>query len=311
MFAESKSLKLSLNKILFRLKVFCMPCFFYPFVSSFQYVQSADDPIQILETYFKNFESLTKSEDWHGILSQGSLALEAARRAQRPQDEARIYAQLTSTAFYLGDYDQALVYANHCHELSEKFEDPALFVRALYLESAVHRATAGKNGGQASYMRAVQIAEEALLVFQAKGIENNNLLGKIYFNLGAAHADNPKGDLVKAEMAYLRANQCYTAANANDDLIRTSIRLGKIYLLQKRHDLTEKVIHEVRPQIATERLKMHVDYLEAQFKIATNDIEEAIKIAKAGLARSQTLGAKEDGLRFVSLLHEISLKNTL
>jgi|GEM_PF-544980 len=275
-------------------------------ISTSQFSQAIDDSIRIIETYFKNFESLTKSEEWNEILISGTAALEAAREAGRPQDEAKICAQLTSTAFYLGDYDQALVYANRCHELSETFEDPALFVRALYLESAVHRATAGKNGEQASYMRAVQVAEEALIVYQMKGIDNSSLQGKVYFNLGAAHADNPEGDLVKAGVAYAKALQCYTAAHATDDLIRTSIRLGKVYLLQKRYDLTEKVINEVRPQIATERLAMHVDYLEAQLKIATNDVEGAIKIAKTGLARAQALGAKEDDLRFIALLQKIT-----
>ena len=275
-------------------------------ISGHQFIHSIDDSIHMIETYFKNFESLARSEQWKEILFQGTMALEAARKSDRPQDEAKICAQLTSTAFYLGDYDQALIYANRCHELSEKFEDPALSVRALYLESAVHRAFAGKNGQQMSYIRAVQIAEEALLTYQRKGVDDNNLQGKVYFNLGAAHADNPEGDLAKAGIAYAKALQCYTATDATDDLIRTSIRLGKVYLLQKRYDLTEKMINEVRPQITTERLAMHVDYLEAQLKIAMNDTEGAIKIAKTGLTRAQALGAKEDESRFISLLQTIT-----
>ncbi len=314
-------------KAILNIQVFCLACFpclsfaalenfsdikepsmttiTAPAINTPQFIQSVDDSIRIIETYFKNFESLTKSEEWNEILISGTAALEAARKSGRPQDEAKIYVQLTSAAFYLGDYDQALVYANRCHELSEKFEDPALFVRALYLESAVHRATAGKNGEQASYMRAVQVAEEALTVYQMKGIDNSSLQGKVYFNLGAAHADNPEGDLVKAGVAYAKALQCYTLAHATDDLIRTSIRLGKVYLLQKRYDLTQKVINEVRPQIETERLAMHVDYLEAQLKIAVDDVDEAIKIAKTGLVRAQALGAKEDESRFISLLQKI------
>ncbi len=275
-------------------------------VSGHQFIDSVDNSIHIIETYFKNFESLAQSEQWKEILSQGIGALEAARKSDRPQDEAKICAQLTSTTFYLGDYDQALVYANRCHELSEKFEDPALFVRALYLESAVHRAFARENGQQMSYIRAVQIAEEALLTYQRKGVDDNNLQGKVYFNLGAAHADNPEGDLAKAEIAYTKALQCYTAAHATDDLIHTSIRLGKVYLLQKGYDLTEKMINEVRPQITTERLAMHVDYLEAQLKIAMNDTKGAIKIAKTGLIRAQALEAKEDESRLISLLQTIT-----
>ena len=89
--------------------------------------------IDVLETHFKDFESLAKAEKWEEIFSQGMVALETARKMERLQDEAKICAQLTSTAFYLGAYIQALVYAHRCHELSERFVDPTLFVRVLYL----------------------------------------------------------------------------------------------------------------------------------------------------------------------------------
>ena len=296
------------------LQALCLTCFSFkepfmttvPTLSTHQFIPYTDDSIHLIETYLDNFESLAQSAQWKEILSQGTKALEAARRVDRPQDEAKICAQLTSSAFYLGDYDQALVYANRCHELSEKFEDPSLFVRALYLESAVHRAFGGKTGQQTSFIRAVEIAEEALFTYQREGVADNNLLGKVYFNLGAAHADNPEGDLVKAGDSYAKAIQCYRAVHATEDLIRTNIRLGKVYLLQKREDLTQKVIDEFRPQIRNERLAMQVDFLEAQAKIAKNDIEEAIKIARTGLTRAQAMGAKEDESRFISLLQSIT-----
>lgn len=271
-----------------------------------EYSHFTDNSIETIEAYFKNFESLAKTEQWEEIISQGTMALETARKSERPQDEAKICAQLTSTAFYLGDYPRALVYAHRCHELSERFVDSAFFVRALYLESAIHRATAAKNDHeQASYARAVQIAEEALLVYQTKGVDNRNLEGKVYFNLGAAHADNPKGDLVRAEDSYIKALECFKITQATDDLIRTHMRLGKIYLLQKKYDLSQKIIDEVRPQIMTERLAMHADYLEAQLKFAVNDIDTAIKIAGTGLARAKALKAKEDECRLASLLQTI------
>ena len=78
------------------------------------------DAIDVIENYYINFEILAKSEKWKEIISQGAIALEAAKNANRPHDEAKICAQLTSTAFYLGDYTQALMYASHCHELSEE-----------------------------------------------------------------------------------------------------------------------------------------------------------------------------------------------
>ncbi len=267
----------------------------------------------IIEAYFRNFEILAKAENWKEIISQGVVALDAAKAANRLCDEAKICAQLTSTAFYLGEYTQALIYANHCHNLSEEFTDQSLFIRALYLESAIYRALASKKGEerdqQASYLRAVEIAEDAALIYSKKGIEDANLQGKIYFNLGAAHADNPKGDLDKAADCYFMALECFKSIGAKDDLIRTGIRLGKVYLLRKNYDLSQKVIDEVRPQIMNERLAMHADYLEAQLKLAVIDIENATKIAKNGLARAIALAAKEDELRLRTLLQTIEKRN--
>lgn len=266
---------------------------------------------EVIESYFKKFEMLTKSEKWEDIISQGTMALEVAKKDNRYQDEARICAQLTSTAFYKGDYNQALIYASRCHELSEEFIDPSLFIRALYLESAVYRALAPKDNEeqaqQASYLRAVEIGEEAASLYSKRNVENINLKGKIYFNLGAAHADNPKGDLEKAENCYSIAIECFKNTNATDDVIRTSIRLGKVHLLQRNYALSQQVLDQVRPLIASERLAMHADYLEAQLKLALNDSGNAIRIAKNGLERAKVLGAKEDELRLRSLLQSIDL----
>jgi tetratricopeptide (TPR) repeat protein len=254
---------------------------------------------EAIELYFKNFETLAKSEKWNEILSQGTLALAAAEKANRPRDAAKICAQLTSTTFYLGDYPQALRYANRCHELSEEFEDPSLFLRALYLESAVYRAFGAKD---AHYFRlAVDVGEQAVHLYSKSGIDDEPLKGKIYFNLGAAHADNPSGDLQKAASCYFTAIDCFKNSRANDDLVRTNIRLGKVHLLQKNYDLAQKVIDRIRPEITSERIAMHADYLEAQVKLATNDRETAMILIERGLARAKALSAKEDEQRFLSL----------
>jgi hypothetical protein len=64
--------------------------------------------------------------------------------------------------------------------------------------------------------------------------------------LGAAHADNPKGDLGKAEANYLIALECYKNLNISDEIIRTSIRLGKVYLLRENFPQTQVIIKQAR-----------------------------------------------------------------
>lgn len=307
------------KNISLRTKIFFLTCVFHstivlgcvtpPSDSSFQDSPSSVNVIDPIELYFRNFENFSKSEKWKEIIIQGNNALEFAKTANRPEDEAKICAQLASIAFYSGEYIQVLIYTNRCTELSENFTDPSLFIRSLCLKSAVHRAFAAKKENeqaqQISYLRAIDTAEEAGLIYSKKKVDNAKAQGRIYFNLGAAHADNPKGDLEKAMDCYLIALDCFKKANAIDDGIRIKIRLGKVYLLQKKYGLSQKIINEVRPQISSERLAMHLDYLEAQLKLATNDLENAIKIAQSGLVRAKALGAKEDELRLTRLLQRI------
>lgn len=268
----------------------------------------------LVEEYFKNFKSLAESENWEEIISQGTRALEAAKKSGRREDEAKICAQLTSTSFYQGDYSQALIYANRCHELSEAFEDSSLFVRALYLESAIYRAQAGKAteeiAQQALYLQAVEAAEAAATIYSKKEIDNLLLKGKIYFNLGAAHADNPKGDLEKAEKCYHIAIECLTNIAEPQGLLRANIRLGKVYLLQEKYIASQEIIDKVRAQGSNERIAMHIDYLEAQLKLACDDLDSAMSIARQGLARAEALGAKEDQFRLMSLIQVIEKKNS-
>lgn len=273
-------------------------------------IESAlDQQDDLIEIYFDHFKVLSKQEDWVKILEEGQVALEAAKKLNRPIDETRISLQLASTSFYRGDFMQALIYARHGSMLAEEFEDSPLFLRALYLESAAYRALASKEKGEkiegALYLLAVEIGEKAAHLYAKNGMTNNQLKGKIYFNLGAAYADNPKGDLKKAENCYTTAIACYKNDNSIDDLTRTMIRLGKIYFLQTKYTDCQSILDEVRPFLSHGRLSMHADYLEAQLKLAMNLVEEAYKIAKSGLEKAIFLGAKEDESRLKSLLEKI------
>jgi 8-oxo-dGTP diphosphatase len=278
----------------------------------------AFDHAQILKDYlvwklkeFENkFETLAKAEKWDEIVLLGGSALEAAKQLDKPQEEAKICARLTSTCFYQGNYTQALEYAKRSHELCEAFEEPTLFLRALYLESAVYRALAGKNSEedleQSLFAQAVKVAEKAAQLFLKNGVNDPGLKGKIYFNLGAAHADNPKGDLDTAVNCYLIALACYQDKGATHDLCRTNIRLGKVYLLQKNYAACQEIIDKTRPHITSKRITMQVHYLDAQLKYALKDYSAAQLLIEEGLKLAEMLGAKEDHSRFCSLSQMIS-----
>ncbi|MBM3191697.1 MAG: tetratricopeptide repeat protein [Chlamydiae bacterium] len=132
--------------------------------------------------------AVVKEPSWEEVLSSGAKAL---KHCQNPQEAAKLAAHLASTAFYLGNYALASTYARQVHELAEATADTALLLRSVYLESAIHRALG-------RYEEAVATAEKALMIYEQHHLKEPLLLGKIYFNLGAAHADNPEGLLKKS-----------------------------------------------------------------------------------------------------------------
>lgn len=262
-----------------------------------------------VDTYFSHFEILAPAEKWDEILKEGVVALEAAKAENRPQDEAKICAQLASTCFYKGDFNQVLAYAQRCQKVSESFKDPTLYIRSLYLESSAYRAVAMKHQDeqlqQTCFQLAVETAEKGAELYHKREMQNPNLQGKVYFNLGAAHADNPQGDLGKAVSCYTIALDSFKSANNSDDIIRISLRLGRVYLLQRNYERTQICIDQARPMITKERIAMHADYLEAQLKIAQRDYPAAQAVAQRGLERAKILGAKEDELRLSTLLNSL------
>lgn len=269
---------------------------------------------QCIAIYFENFERLKKTEDWNQIIALGKEALKSLQKLGRKNEEAIICAQLASTFFYKGDYISSLECASRCHELAEHFTDASLYVRALYLESAIFRALAGKDSGSESqilFKNAVETAEEALNVYAKNNLDNPDLLGKVFFNLGAAHADNSQGNLKVASQCYIQALELFEKSNNVDDIIRTTIRLAKICLLQENYAAVELMISQVRPKIPSERLMIQLEYLDAQLKLAINRPEEALQIALHALGRAVHLEAKEDERRLLALIEKIQSKSLL
>ena len=263
-----------------------------------------------IESYFEDFEILSDVGNWSEIFEKGVRALDISRKESRIKDQAKICAQLTLAAFYQGNYDMILKYAKICRDLSEEFVDPALFIQSLYLESAANRALASKSNNeklqQAYFLKAIKAAEDALELYQLKGLSCDVLKGKIYYNLGAAYADNPRGNLDMAAHFYSIALQAFENAKDLENQMRVQLRLGKVYLLQKSFEYTQRTIDKARALISNKKILMHSDYLEAQLKLAMNDFVEAVKIAEIGLEKARSFDLKEDEERFISLLQTIS-----
>lgn len=276
--------------------------------SEIQHFQTLEGLERVLQNYFQVFSVLCKSEDWNALVIQEERALFASRITKRVQDEAKISSNLTSTYFYLGNYSKAQIYSQRCRVLSKEFSDLKLYVRALYLESAVNRAIAGKANKtqkqQELYAKAVSIANEALEVYHLQKLDDQGLQGKIFFNMGAAHADNPTGDLIKASECYQKALDCFENT-CPDDFARTQNRLAKVLILQKKYTQAERIIASLRNSNLSQRLTMHTELLESQFKLELGQKEAAKNLAQKGLAIAKALNAQEDANRFISLIQKI------
>lgn len=218
-------------------------------------------------TYVESFPSLREHADWAEIVRLGETAA------------AEIHGQLASTYFYQGDFCNAKRHALLCLE-HEK-------VHGLYLLSAVARA-------EANFAEAKSLAAEAL------PISSGEMRAKVLFNLGAACADDPAGNLQEALSSFKEA---LTLFECPEDRQRTLIRLAKVHLLLGNLSEADRIASSFEP--VSERTSLHAAYLSAQIQKALGRALEARRIAEAALEQALKLGAQKDAERICAFLEAL------
>lgn len=215
-------------------------------------------------TYAESFPLLREQADWAEIVRLGEAAA------------AEIHGQLASTYFYQGDFENAKRHALLCLDQER--------VHGLYLLSAVARA-------EENFSEAKRLAEDAL------PLSSGELRAKVLFNLGAACADDPEGNLQEALSAF---NEALDLFSCPEDRQRTLIRLGKVYLLSGNLLQAEEITNKL--EYVSERTALHASYLSAQVQKALGKTEEARLTASAALEQALKLGAKKDAERIRGFL---------
>ncbi|GAB4238562.1 MAG: hypothetical protein Tsb0021_18280 [Chlamydiales bacterium] len=277
-------------------------------------------PLQLPEVFIfsSQFEQLAKREDWGMIVRLGKEALSVAL----DKDKARISAILASNAFYLGEYFEVKNYAYECITAADQCNDHILYVRGLYLCSAAERALGAdikeKENQRNHFQEAINLTHEALKLYDSFNLNEEALKGKIYFNLGAAHADDPEGDLLKALDSYKKAKLSFEntlekkqfSKHADDsvirnDIVRTTIRIGTVQLHLEQWDELKELIAGQRKITHPLRTEMHLDYLEAKFLKAQKRFEEAKTVIFNGKEKALKLNAKKDLTRFELLFESL------
>lgn len=268
---------------------------------------TSDTAFGFLAEYLSRFDGLKEMENWREILSLGSQALSDPLITKK--QVAKIHAQLASCSFYLGDYEGCAMHANRCLLISESLEDPSLLMRALYLLSA-HKRAEGNTYAVSDPELAKQSFAEALSLID-KAIEHFDhchddfTKAKVLFNAGAAHSDDPQGDLELAVKRYQEAIDMYSLLGEYDDYARTSIRLGKVFLLQNRYGDLQEVLEKIELTLLPKKTKVHYQYLEAQYYAAIEERAKAQSILLNAIKQAEALGMEADLNRLHTLLQSL------
>lgn len=265
-----------------------------------------------IQSYQSQLESLKRQGNWNAIIELGQNAIQEAINSGNLQTEADIRAELASHYFYLGQYTHTLDQAIKCQTAAVRIPAPEAQIRGLYLESAAYRSLAEQDGIAAQeqsrrFTLAKSRAKEALALFDAHGIKNDQLYAKALFNLGAAESQDPEGSFETALNCYQLALGIFEKMQAKEDVIRTLMRIAKIKLEQSDIPAACQLVEQIRPGITGARNQMHLDYLEAQIKFEMNELSDALILAQRALEQSQKLNAKKDEERIRQLIKKIQI----
>lgn len=241
--------------------------------------------------FFDQFEDL-KSRDWHAICALGEKDLED--ESLTDLEKAQICARLASSYFYLGEYESMKGYIEACRSIALDHSSKKYFIRSLYLLSAYYR-------GSSLFKEAREVIDEAMELL-GSDVEDY-LKAKVYFNAGAAYADDPSGDPLKAIEYYQKALTLLD--RSSNDAHRVQIRMAKSHLLLKQHKKAWEALLPLFQVDLQPRTSVHLQYICAQIYIAEGDFEAALVEINEALSGAEELSMAADGERLNKLKSQI------
>ncbi len=301
---------LTQKNLLFWICLLCSLCLFN--------VSHAEEDIDItlspIEYFELQYPNLQKNNEWYKIIFLGKEAAEYAEHQGLIRGVATVHANLAATYFYLGEYQQVLKHAISCQNFAFQDETAsAISVKAWYLLSAAHRAMGGEAIDSLSksvcYRKAVEASQESLKLYNEFKLTDANLKGKIFFNLGAAHADNPEGSNQEAITCYEKAMKLYESEGNQFDYYRTALRFARAKMLENELDATAKILESLKDQKTSIRNMMHFEYLAAQYFAVLKKHDASQKSAFRALEHAKKLSAKADIKRILNFITEAHFKS--
>lgn len=175
--------------------------------------------------FFQQLDTLKSQNNWKRIIELGKKVINL-RGPEAKEADLWIYLELASMSFYIGDYEAVKGFSIRAEELAQSRGNYEALVSSLYHHSAYTRALADKEEDkelqQKLFVQAVELGQKALSIVDKS--PDTMLKAKVYFNLGAAYADDPNGDIQKALENYQKAKVICEDQHEWDDYMRTAVR---------------------------------------------------------------------------------------
>jgi phosphatidylethanolamine-binding protein (PEBP) family uncharacterized protein len=257
---------------------------------------------------------LKKEERWQEIVQEGEKAASHFRDVGEYENEFFVLDELVSHYSRLGKYAIASEKCRRLGEIALILKHNTAIIDSLFKLSVSLRGIADESKNKAQqkllFAEATRYGELALERCRRDCPSEYQLLGKTLYNIGAANADDPEGDVAKAITYYKEALEIFNANVEMDYARRTEIRLGKAYLLLGKLYQTKEIIEKLEKEPLEKRTYMHWLYLKAQLATREGKNKEAIELSEKGRGLALNLNAKAEKRRFEELLDKLLFKKT-
>ena len=260
---------------------------------------SALDRLALPEWLLGSGDILKQQGCWFSYNRLGRKVLE---RSLLPASlKARLALNLASSAFYQGDYDRCLDLALTAQGLAQQQMSAQhtlkVQVESRYLQSAVARVR--------QQPEAVPLAEQALALAKAAPGNNDFLVAKSLYNLGAALTDVAPVDSDRAQAVFAEAEKRFYLSGNQYDTVRSVIRQARVLYLNRRYHEALDRLDTVADQLEQPRSKILFYHQRAKILVSIKNWKRAQADAEIALQLAELLGAEKDRERIRDVIQQI------